>query len=122
MVRQEKDRTREREREKKRRSNRKYGQAKLKHAKRGIFSCGLAVTAGVILIVLLVMAYLSDGMEASYVGGLGLIAFIFSCVGTFLGIKGLKERNKNYLTCKIGIGCNLFFAAGFIVIFCRGLF
>ncbi len=122
MARQEKDRIREREREKRRRGNRKYGQAKLKHAKRGIFSCGFAVASGLLLIVLLGIAYISDGMGASYVGGLGLIAFILSCVGTFFGIKGLKERNKNYITCKIGIGCNLFFVAGFIGIFCRGLF
>lgn len=122
MARQDRERIREREREKRRRGNRKYGQAKLKHARRGIFSCGFAATAGVMLIILLSMAYIRDGMGASYIGSLGLIAFIFSCVGEFLGIKGLKERNKNYITCKIGIGCNLLFVAGFIAIFCRGLF
>lgn len=122
MIRQGKEKNSERERERRRRGNRKYGQAKLKHAKRGIGSCCLAVAAGVLLFGLLGIAYVSGGTAAPYIGGLGMIAFLLSGLGVFLGIKGLKERNKEYLTCKIGIACNAVFVIGFIAIFCRGLF
>jgi len=47
---------------------------------------------------------------------------IFSGIGIYCAVRGFKEREKDYLTCKIGIGCNLFFLLGFIAIFCRGLF
>jgi hypothetical protein len=39
------------QRERKKRGKRKYGQAKLKHAKRGIISCGLS--AGVFLMLVI---------------------------------------------------------------------
>ena len=90
--------------ERKKRANRKYGQAKLKHSKKGIQSC---VIAGIVLVAL---------------AALIVIAFILTVTGCVLAVRGLKEREKNYLTCKIGIGCNIFFIIAFIAIFCRGLF
>ena len=118
----QRDRKKERERERKRRKNRKYGQAKLKHAKRGIISC---VLSGIILITMVSMlakAYFSKGDASPFIGALGLSAAIFSGVGLYMGIRGFRERDKDYLTCKIGIGCCAFFILGFIFIFLRGLF
>ena len=104
------------------RRRRKYGQAKLKHAKKGIWSCAIAGTVFGLLSVLIAIAYLSGGTAAGYIGGAGLIAAILSIIGMYWAIRGFKEREKDYLTCKIGIGCNLFFLLGFVAIFCRGLF
>lgn len=104
------------------RRRRKYGQAKLKHAKKGIWSCIIAGTVFGVLSILIAIAYISGGTAAGYIGGAGLIAAILSMIGIYWAIRGLKEREKDYLTCKIGIGCNLFFLLGFVAIFCRGLF
>ena len=124
MIKKENDhnRTRERERERKKRGNRKYGQAKLKHAKRGIVSCVCAGFAGVILSSMLISAYLSRGGAKPIVGLLGIMTMILAAVGIYFAVKGFKEREKDYLTCKIGIGCNLFLFLSFLAIFCRGLF
>ena len=39
-----------------------------------------------------------------------------------LGVRGFRERDKNYITCKVGIGANAAFLLGLTAIFIRGLF
>ena len=104
------------------RKGNKYGQAKLKHSKKGIQSCVIAGIVLVALAAMIVTAYISAGTAAPYIGGLALVTLILTVAGGVLAVRGLKEREKNYLTCKIGIGCNIFFIIAFIAIFCRGLF
>ena len=111
-----------RERERRNRKNRKYGQAKLKHAKRGVISCTLSGVSLVLLAAMLAKAYFSKGTASPFIGGVGLITLILSGCGLYFGIRGFREREKDYLTCKIGVGCSSFFILGFILIFCRGLF
>lgn len=113
---------RERTRERRTRGNRKYGQAKLKHSKRGVISSGIATMVGLILFTMIVTAYTSGGKAGAYIGGLGMVSAVLAGVGIYVGFRGFREREKDYLTCKIGIGCNIFFLVGFIGIFCRGLF
>ena len=43
----------QRERERKNRKKRKYGQAKLKHAKRGVLSCTISCVVGVLLLAMI---------------------------------------------------------------------
>ncbi len=112
----------QRERGRKKRKNRKYGQAKLKHSKRGIMSCVIAGLVLIMLVSMLLKAYISRGEAAPIVGALGLISVILAGCGLYMGIRGFKEREKNYLTCKIGTICSASFILGFILIFCRGLF
>lgn len=117
------ERMRNRERDSRRiRGNRKYGQAKLKHAKKGVTSCIIALIVFGTFLGLLMTAYFSSGTAAAYIGGIGFCTMILSGIGIYCAIRGFKEREKDYLTCKIGIGCNIFFLLGFIVIFFRGLF
>ena len=118
----QRSREKERERERKRRKKRRYGQAKLKHAKRGIISCALSGAVFISLVSMLAKAYFSKGSAAPFIGALGLVSAIFSGVALYMGIRGFREREKNYLTCKIGVGCSVFFIFGFILIFCRGFF
>ena len=110
------------QRERKKRGRRKYGQAKLKHSRRGINACILAGGALVIMAVLLIFAYYSRGTSAPIIGGLGIMAMFLNCYALYMGIRGFKEREKDYLTCKIGVACSLVFLLCFIIIFCRGLF
>lgn len=118
----QRERERDRERERRRRKNRKYGQAKLKHAKRGVISCMLSAVVLIMLISMLAKAYVSRGAVAPIVGALGFISVILAGYGLYMGIRGFKEREKDYLTCKIGVACSASFILGFILIFCRGLF
>ena len=118
----QRDREHDSERERKRRGKRKYGQAKLKHAKRGVISCALSAGVLVLLVILLAVAYFSKGTAAPIIGGVGLVAVVLAGCALYMGIKGFKEREKDYLTCKIGVGCSGLFILGFIMIFCRGLF
>jgi len=122
MEQKEKERSREREREKNKRRKRKYGQAKLKHAKRGILSCVLSGVALILLIVLLARAYISGGTAAPFIGGVGLCTMILSGVSFYMAIRGFREREKDYLTCIIGVSVSAILILGFISIFCRGLF
>ena len=118
----QKEREHDRERERRRRRNRKYGQAKLKHSKRGIFSCVISGVVLVLLTAMLAKAYVSRGGATPFIGALGLISMILAGCGLYMGIRGFKEREKDYLTCKIGVACSASFIFGFILIFCRGLF
>ena len=113
---------RDRSRERKKRGNRKYGQAKLKHAKKGIWSCVCAGNVLAVFVILLIVAYTTGGTAAGYVGGLGLLALLLSVLGLYLARKGFKEREKDYLTCKIGMAGNLLLFIVFVAIFCWGLF
>ena len=112
----------QRNKERRNRKRRKYGQAKLKHAKRGMISCILSGVVLLILVALLAIAYKSGGTAAPIIGGFGLVAVVLSCCSLYTGVRGFREREKDYLTCKIGVGCSAFFIFGFILIFCRGLF
>ena len=116
------DRERQRERERRNRQRRKYGQAQLKHAKRGVWSCVLSATVLIIMVSLFVKASVSGGTAAPIIGGFGFVAFVLSSCGLYMGLRGFKEREKDYLTCKIGASCSAFFILVFIIIFCRGLF
>ena len=113
MARRDKERNRKR---------RKYGQGQLKHAKRGIISCVLAAIVFLIIVGLFIKAYTSGGTAAPIIGGLGLSAVILAGISLRMGVRGFKEREKNYLTCKIGTICSALFIFMFIIIFCRGLF
>ena len=117
-----KNEERNRSRDRKKRGNRKYGQAKLKHAKKGIWSCAVAGTVFVLFAILLVIAYTSAGTAAGYVGGLGILSMVFSFIGLYLARKGFREREKDYLTCKIGGVLNFLFFMTFAAIFCWGMF
>ena len=120
--RQKKQSERERNRERKARGSRKYGQAKLKHSKRGILSCMAAGVAFLSVAGSLTAAYRSGGATGAYIGGIGLITMILAGVGIYAAIRGFKEREKDYRTCKVGLVCNIFFLISLIAIFCRGLF
>ncbi|SHK50565.1 DUF6142 family protein [Hespellia stercorisuis] len=116
-----KERKRLKEREKRRRGSRKFGQAKLKHSKMGITSCSYAGgTAGLLLFSILI-AYFTDGRAPGIIGALGLVALVLAGFGLHAAIKGMREREKNYITCKIGIACNALLVLGLTAIFLGGL-
>ena len=112
----------QRERDRKRKGKRKYGQAKLKHAKRGLISCGLSAGVFLVLVILIAIAYFTRGTAAPIIGALGLMAMGLAVGAMYMAVRGFREREKDYLTCKIGIASSGIVILGFVIIFCRGLF
>lgn len=119
----DKERARESEikKERKKRGNRKYGQAKLRHAKRGIYSLMMAIVVVIIFVMLILTAFIHKGQSSAIIGSFGLFAIILAVMGLVTGVKGFRERDKNYVTCKWGIGLNGFVLLSLISMFIRGI-
>ncbi|WP_243128486.1 MULTISPECIES: DUF6142 family protein [Oscillospiraceae] len=112
---------RERERERRKKRIQKRDENRTPHASRGITSCIYAGGFFVVLIVMIIISIVTGGNAPAFVGGLALVIFFGSWMGVITGFRGFKERDKNYITCKIGVACNLAILIGFAGIFIRGL-
>lgn len=121
-MRREKDKEKERKKELKHRRGRKYGRSKLKMARRGVVSCSIAGLIACAIVLLVGITYVLKGKAAGFIGGFGISAMIFTVVGIVTAVKGFKEREKNYLTCKIGIGLNIFLLVSLLIFFLGGIF
>ena len=111
-------------RDKKKRNKRvktKYGQKTLRHARKGIQSCVMAVLCAVILFAMILVSFLMKGNVGIIVGFLCFVLIALAVYGFRLGLRGLNERDKKYITCKVGIGVNGLVLAGVAAIFIRGL-
>ena len=117
----EQARERERDKERKKRGHRKYGQAKLRHSKKGIESLMIAIVNGVIFVALILTAFLHKGQSDAISGSFGLFTIILTVMGLVVGLKGFRERNKNYVTCKFGVGINGVVLLALVVLFVRGI-
>lgn len=112
---------RQKQKERKKRGTRKYGQAKYKHSHMGIVSCSCAGAALVLLAGCILYAYLARGAAAGIVGGIAIVSPILSILGIRAAAKGFRERERNYLTCKIGLPGSALVLLLFLVIFIGGL-
>lgn len=115
------ERQKEKERERRKRDAARHGQTKMKHSKMGVSSCIYVGITLSLLLVLILAAYLMRENTPGIVGGLGLIDMILTIAGIRAGIKGRKERDKNYMTCVGGIAGNSFVLFCLIFIFAGGL-
>lgn len=120
---EEKARAAAKERERRRRKmiRTKYGQTPLKHAKKGIQSCVMAVIVLAFLISMISYSFSTKGKVAMIMGIAGIVTVLLAGKGFHLGLKGFKERDKNYITCKAGVICNGIVLLGMAAIFLRGL-
>ncbi len=112
---------RQKEKERKKRGARKYGQANLKPSRMGVVSCISAAWAFIILLGCILYAFLTRGQAAGIVGGIVIISLLFAIYGIRAAIRGFKERDRNYLTCKIGLPVNAAALILFLAIFIGGL-
>lgn len=110
------------EKEKMKRRSRKYGQAQLKHSRRGMRSTFLGVCCLFLLVLAFSVSYISRGDVGLLIGFVGLFALALAVAGLKNAVQGFKEREKNYLTCKVGAALNGVLLAGLAAIFLRGLF
>ena len=101
--------------------NRKYGQALLRHSRLGIQSCSYAVSTFVIFCILIGNAFATRGMAPGIVGGIAFLSICLPILGIRSGLRGLREREKKYITCKAGIAFNIAELIFFGMIFIRGV-
>lgn len=105
----------------KNRTIRKYGQASLKHSHMGVHSLIYGAASLALVIACIGTAFVMRGETYSFIGGLGILAILGTGFGMRAGIKGLRERERKYLTCKVGIVLNGLILFGLILIFLGGL-
>lgn len=110
-----------REKTRKKRSTRKYGQTVLKHSRMGTYSCWYALASVVLILLSLGIAFRMRGRAAGFVGGFGIVAVIFAVLGVRAGVKGLREREKKYISCRLGIAANILLLLSLMIIFIGGL-
>ena len=67
------------------------------------------------------ISFREKGEVGMVIGFVGLGTIALTGIGMWLGFRGLKERERNYITCKMGIGINMAVFLGLAVIFIRGL-
>ena len=112
---------RQREKERKKRGTRKYGQAKYKHSRMGVVSCVFAVAALAALGGCVLYSYMARGAAPGIIGGIAVISFALSILGINAAVKGFRERERNYITCKIGLPVSGIVLLLFLAIFIGGL-
>ena len=97
----------------------KYGQKAV--SKRGVYSCTYAVVIAFLVIVMILFSFLNKGNVNILIGFFGLGTCAMAVIGIWLGMKGFREREKIYTTCKVGITVNAVFLAAMVGLFVRGL-
>ena len=112
---------RQREKERKKRGAREYGQANYKHSRKGVVSCISSIGGLVILAGCIFYAFLARGNANGIIGGLAVLSLVLSINGIRLAIGGFHERERNYLTCKIGLPAGFVSVIFFLAIFIGGL-
>ena len=108
------------EKERKKYGTRKYGQTVLKHSHMGIWSCWSAAGAFLLLVAAILAAFILRGQTVGFVGGMGVLAVILAGMGIRASVKGRREREKNYLTCKVGVVLNILILICLLMIFVMG--
>lgn len=117
-----KDMMKAREKQRKKMIRTRYGQAAMKHSKKGVSSCMYSIAALLLLLAMLAVSYITKGKTGVFIGVIGLATIFLSLTGFRSALKGFKERDKNYITCKVGAVCSGILLLGLIIIFFRGLF
>ncbi|WP_346662605.1 DUF6142 family protein [uncultured Merdimonas sp.] len=110
-----------REKQRKKMIRTKYGQKTLRHARKGVYSCFYGGMVFVLSFLMILISYVAKGEVGILIGLVGAGTLALSVAGLVLGIRGLKERDKNYITCRVGIAMNGVFLAGLAGLFIRGL-
>ncbi|MDD3401739.1 MAG: DUF6142 family protein [Hespellia sp.] len=118
---QKKEREREKERERRKKGQRRFGQVKRRHSTMGIRSCRYAGGSAGLLLYCILISFLCGGKAGGIIGAFGIIAFLLAAHGIYAAIKGRRERDKNYITCRIGGICNGLLVLGMGIIFVGGL-
>lgn len=109
------------DREKKKSSNYKFTD-KI-HPPKAIASVGLAVLTLVLFCVACYLSFQNRGSGTMSVGVLGILAFLCSLAGLFLGIKSIRTKQEiHYRFPVLGIGGNGILAIFFLLMYILGVY
>lgn len=100
----------------------KYEKKKVKQSGMGKISCWMALLSLAMIAGSILIAYVMRGKTISIVGGLGMISIVIAGSGFRAAVKGFRDRNRSYITCRIGAALNSVIILGLIIIFFRGVF
>ena len=103
----------------KREENRK--KPKQKQAGNGNLSCLFGLGSAAVLAGCIAYAFVRRGEAPGIIGGITIISLILAGYGIYSAIIGFRERERSYLTCKIGIVMNAAAIISFFAVFIRGL-
>ncbi len=109
------------EKERKQKHTRKYGRVRLKHSHMGIHSCWYALGAYAVLAAAVIASFLKHGQSPAPIGGVGMLSAVLAVLGFKDSVIGLRERERNYITCRIGMVTNIIILLLLLLIFIGGL-
>ena len=87
----------------------------------GIYSCVYAGGALTILLICILAAFVMRGNTFGLIGGMGIVSIVLAALGIRASVKGMREREKRYITCKAGMAGNIVILLGLAAIFLGGL-
>lgn len=93
---------------------------KKRYSRMGIHSLCYTAVAFFCFAAAIGIAFFMHGQAQKIVGGLGACAILLSSAGIWAGVKGMKEKNRRYLNCWIGICGAGIMLAGLIFLFAVG--
>lgn len=108
------------QKEKRMKVYRKYGQRTLRHSTMGLRSLLYFGVSLAILLACIGISFAMHGEAFGIIGGFGILAGVCAALGVYAAYKGTKERDRNYITCKIGLGTNILQLIGLSIIFIGG--
>ena len=94
---------------------------KQKPAGNGNLSCLFGLGSAAVLAGCIAYAFVRRGEAPGIIGGITIISLILAGYGIYSAIIGFRERERSYLTCKIGIVMNAAAIISFFAVFIRGL-
>lgn len=103
-----------------RKASTKYGQGEIKHSHMGRFSCIYAGASIVVLLACIVVSFLMRGNTSGLIGGCGIVSIVLVALGIQAAVKGMRERDRIYVTCKFGMAANILILLLLILIFIGG--
>lgn len=116
----EKYKSQKRERERRQRS-RKFGHKKIKHSTMGTQGFHYVLRAYASVFAAILLAFFTRGAYPGIVGCLGILALVFLGFGIYASMKGFKERERNYITCRAGVSLGVLLLIFLFLVFIGGL-
>ena len=107
--------------ENRKKSGVKHKKPKQKQAGNGNLSCLFGLGSAAVLAGCIAYAFVRRGEAPGIIGGITIISSILAGYGIYSAIIGFRERERSYLTCKIGIVMNAAAIISFFAVFIRGL-
>jgi hypothetical protein len=93
----------------------------MKNSRFGGYSCFCAGFVFVLFLCCIFASYLLQETPGAWLGALGWSCAIFTLYGVRLSLSGMREEDRNHLTSKIGLICNLLVLFGVLGIYFGGL-